>query len=409
MSSSNPDSSADRACLPLTQAGYRSFLRGFILSALPLLGLIITLNYRIDPYFLHQWDSPLLQRLSPAQPKLSPWLKTYAAYRYQPDIVFLGSSRTEIGLPVDLSFFPGKKVLNLSLSGGSIGDSLTMLRHTSFFHRPETIVWGLEYGPLFQNNNGNSDLTPDLIAHDQWYGLRRFWKHIQRTLALDMTIATMNILSGQSEQICLPIMATHGHKPSRCLVKIMADEGGTAKAFAAIMNEEEYPETPPPFAPVLEALDAAIGDYCQQGTQHRLFIQPLHALNELYWQKRSGKDMDEWKRALTAMTDKHQRQGCDIRLMDFGGINSVTAEETPQMSGRENMRYYWEHSHYSSEAGTMLLHRLFAPLQSAASPGFGVLLQPHTIERHLEQQRQARIAYCLRYPRETAKLQSKEK
>ncbi len=376
------------------------------LTALLLLTTVVTLNYRIDPYFLHQWDSPLLKRMSPAQPKLSPWIKTYAAYRYQPDVVFLGSSRTEIGLPVDLAFFPGKKVLNLSLSGGSIGDSLTMLQHTSFFHRPETIVWGLEYGPLFQNNNGNSDLTPNLIAHDQWYGLRRFWMHIKRTLAMDMSIASWNILTGQSEQICLPIMATHGHKPTRCLVKIMADEGGTAKAFAAIMNEEEYPETPPPFAPVMEALDAAIGDYCQQGTTIRLFIQPLHALNELYWQKRSGRDMDNWKRELSTMTDKRQQQGCDIRLMDFGGINPVTTEEIPQASGKE-MRYYWEHSHYSSEAGTMLMHRLFATPQAATSPDFGVLLQPDTIEQHLEQQRQARIAYCQRYPRETVKLQSK--
>ena len=96
--------------LPRTTAAtnFPIFLWTFGLTALLLLTTVVTLNYRIDPYFLHQWDSPLLKRMSPAQPKLSPWIKTYAAYRYQPDVVFLGSSRTEIGLPVDLAFFSGK-------------------------------------------------------------------------------------------------------------------------------------------------------------------------------------------------------------------------------------------------------------------------------------------------------------
>jgi len=70
------------------------------LSALLLLGTIVTLNYVVDPYFIHQWDSPLLQRLSPAQQKIMPWAKTYAAYRYRPEVVYLGSSRGEILFPL---------------------------------------------------------------------------------------------------------------------------------------------------------------------------------------------------------------------------------------------------------------------------------------------------------------------
>jgi hypothetical protein len=34
----------------------------------------------VDPYLIHQWDSPLLQRLTIAQQKIVLWGKTYAAY-----------------------------------------------------------------------------------------------------------------------------------------------------------------------------------------------------------------------------------------------------------------------------------------------------------------------------------------
>ena len=75
------------------------------LTALLLLAGVVTVNYLIDPYYLHQWDTPLLKRLSPAQQKIVPWAKTYAVYRYQPEVVYLGSSRAEIGLPTTTPLF----------------------------------------------------------------------------------------------------------------------------------------------------------------------------------------------------------------------------------------------------------------------------------------------------------------
>jgi hypothetical protein len=107
------------------------------LAALLVWSAIVSMNYVVDPYFIHQWDSPLLKRLSPAQQKIMPWAKTYAAYRYRPEVIYLGSSRTEIGLPTDAAPFAGKRVFNLAIAGASVGDAVGMLRHTSFFHRPE--------------------------------------------------------------------------------------------------------------------------------------------------------------------------------------------------------------------------------------------------------------------------------
>ena len=55
--------------------------------------------------------------------------------------------------------------------------------------------------------------------------------NMKRSLSVDMTWDTAKILTGASEQTCLPIMATFGQKTEQCLRPIMSDEGGTAKAF----------------------------------------------------------------------------------------------------------------------------------------------------------------------------------
>ena len=60
---------------------------------------VVAFNYLVDPYYTHQWDTVLLKRPSPPQQKIVPWAKTFAASRYRPEVVLLGSSRSEIGLP----------------------------------------------------------------------------------------------------------------------------------------------------------------------------------------------------------------------------------------------------------------------------------------------------------------------
>ena len=42
-------------------ATYPRYLAYLGLTVLGLLGLVVTINYQVDPYLIHQWDSPLLQ------------------------------------------------------------------------------------------------------------------------------------------------------------------------------------------------------------------------------------------------------------------------------------------------------------------------------------------------------------
>lgn len=373
------------------------------ITACTLTAGLITLNYHVDPYFIHQWNTPNLTRLSPAQQNLVPWAKTYAVYRYNPEIIFLGSSRVEIGLPVDLEFFNNKRVFNLAINGASLGDAINLLRHTSYFHRPEIVIWGLDYGWQFGLKSGNTDFKEDLVAKFPWYPIKRFLLNIKMSISMSLTLDAWKILLDISDQKCPPLLATFGHKSNQCLEFIMEEEGGASKAFDKIILGDPSGK-PGDVAGTMQALDTTTREYCNNGVVFRFFLNPVHALAELsFWGNRL-QDHEEWKRQLVNLFDRRREEGCDIRFFDFTGYNSVTSEDIPQITGRNFMHYYWEYSHYSSEAGKKILERLLDVAPSSHIEDFGVELEGNTIQRHLIDFRDKRVQYCKKHPLETRNL-----
>ncbi|EKD33731.1 MAG: hypothetical protein ACD_75C02615G0004 [uncultured bacterium] len=389
---------------PPAAGSLRSYFWTTGLAALAVLTAIAATNYLVDPYLIHQWNTELVHRPSPAQQKIMPWAKTYAAYQYRPEVVYLGSSRTEIGLPTDFPIFAGKRVFNLAISGASLGDAVNMLHHTSASHRPETVVWGLDYGWQFREKTGNTDFADGLVAKGPFYPIWRTLLNMKRSVSTAMTGETIKILFGISEQKCQSLLATYGQKSAQCLEYIMADEGGTAKAFEEVLKKREPQAGPADVPAAIRLLDRVTDDYCRQGTVFRLYLQPIHALAELSYWATQWDDLDNWKRSLVTVIDARRQQGCDIRLIDFSGFNRITTEEIPQATGRENMQHYWEQSHYRSEVGQLILKQLFARDRPEERQNFGVELTGETIERHLGDWRRKRGEYIDGHPRETGNM-----
>ena len=395
---------SDKMITRSAPGGLRRYFWTVGLTALAVLIVTVTINYMVDPYLIHQWDTKLIQRLSPAQQRIMPWAKTYAAYRYRPEVVYLGSSRTEIGLPTDLRLFADKRVFNLAISGASFGDAVNMLHHTSVFHRPEIVVWGLDYGDQFKVESGNTDFIPALVAKGPSYPIWRTFLNIKRSASMDMTGESLKVLSGLSDQKCPSLLATYGLKSSQCVEEIMRKEGGAAKAFGKVMQKNRPLPDPPDVQAAIQLLDRVTDDYCRKGTVFRFYLQPVHALAELsYWaQKREA--LDNWKRSLVTVIDERRQQGCDIRLVDFSGFNRITTEDIPQSTGKENMLYYWEHSHYRCEVGQIILEQLFHKDRLEVTGDFGVELTGETIEQHLSDFRKKRSEYITNHPCETINM-----
>jgi hypothetical protein len=378
------------------------------LTAIVVLLLVVGANYLVDPYFIHQWDTPALKRPTSAQQKILPWGKTYAALRYQPEVLLLGSSRSEIGLPADSSLLAGKRVFNLAISGASVGDAARMLRHSSHFHQPELIIWGLDYGWQFREKTGNTDFLEELEAKDDLYPWRRIVLDLKRGMSLPMVGDTLAVLSGSNEQSCLSLIAYHGFKAAPCLEVIMKNEGGTRRAFEEVLKKKAPLGAPDDTPATVTFLEETLKSSCTSGTRVRLFIQPLHALAELSYWNGLESDVEEWKRKLTGMADRLRGGGCDLALYDFSGYNRITTEQIPQQTGREIMQHYWEQSHYNGGVGEMIIAKVLHKESAKESEDFGVDLRPETVEHHLAATRLARRRYIEAHPGITAHLDQKQ-
>ena len=90
--------------------------------------------------------------------------------------------------------------------------------------------------------------------------------------------------------------------------------------------------------------------------------------------------------------------------MIFLGFNSITTEATPLVSGKPDMHYYWEVSHYRDNVGRMILARLFGG-GTPPPADFGVELTPANVDAHQAAMRAARERYRVDHAREAAYAQ----
>ncbi|MDO8033097.1 hypothetical protein O3297_06710 [Janthinobacterium sp. SUN128] len=381
----------------------RRYLAIFFACVLAALALVSAVNYRVDPYLLHQWDSPLVQRLRPTYEKLAVWGKTYAVARYRPAVVYIGNSRTEMGLPASSmrTLFDGKSVFNSAVSGASIGDAIRLAEHAARVSHVDTLVWGID-APSFSLELGSAGVEPGLTDGGPAFFARRALLNIKRGLTVDMTRDTWRILSGSYDGACLSSLALHGQRDQSCITARNHGWVGTARAFTPRL--QEFGDGLGPTEPALHAFDTSVGKLCRGGTRLRLYINPTHALtlDALYWRGKWDA-METWQRDLAQMVGRHRRLGCDVRLLDFSGFNSITSEPIPQVTGAREMRYYWEASHYRENVGRFILARLFG---GAVPPpaDFGVELTPASIAAHQAATRAARERYHAQHAEETAYL-----
>ncbi|MYN25119.1 hypothetical protein GTP69_01725 [Duganella sp. CY42W] len=377
-----------------TQTEWRDYVAIFCGLGLAVTGAVAALNYQVDPYLTHQWDTPHLQRLLPGREKLSPWGKTYALARFRPQVLYVGNSRTELGLPVQTALFGSQRVFNGALSGASLGDAAAMLRHAAAVGRLETVVWGID-APSFSMEIGNSDFDRELVAADRYYLLRRGLLNLKRAISVDMTLDSIRVLRGTFGHVCQSSLALYGQRDGRCVRDRIESLGGTSAAI--LPRVRDFARGAGPTADAMQELAANVENLCRAGTRLRLYINPTHAMTSdaLYW---AGKwpALENWQAQLTALADRHRQHGCDVQLFDFSGFNDVTTEPPPQVSGKPDMLNYWETSHYRARVGEMVLARMFA------TGDFGVELTPATLIAHQAAQRQARDRYHQLHPAETA-------
>jgi len=376
--------------------GFRRFMTVFAVAAVALVAALGITGYVVDPYQMH--SSADHARAHPGSPmdQYSAWGKTYAIWKLRPATLYLGSSRVEIGLPVKHPAFDDAVVFNAALSGGTLGDSDAMARHALAVAPVETVVLGLDFW-AFKTTAGNPDFDRTLVASDIPYGLQRFALDATKSLSSNVVMESFHTLTGSNDRICNAAVANFGQRDPACIKAVIAHGGGTRKAFERDVSgyrTSPWEANAGHAAQAMPVFERLLDRLCERSVRTRVFIQPMHALNlQAYRQRGGGPDIDDWKIRVTDATMKRRERGCDIRLFDFSGYNSITTDPVPHVSGSETLRHYWEGSHYREEIGRLMLNRMFEVQVDEVPADFGRELTPATVGAVIEQERQEERRY----------------
>jgi hypothetical protein len=98
-------------------------------------------------------------------------------------------------------------------------------------------------------------------------------------------------------------------------------------------------------------------------------------------------------------------------LWDFGDVNTITGEHLPDYGDHTLMRSYWEHTHYRTSAGDLILDRIFENHDPARRrpADFGVRLTGANIDAQVAHNREGLAAWAAENPELASKIMESAK
>lgn len=368
---------------------YEFIFTGFLLAQ----GLGISLvNLAVDPYGV--FDAPILAGFNQVKPQLDKQVRLYKAIeviRIKPKTILLGTSRTEFGLDPDNPVLgKNQPTYNLALPAANMYEARRYFEH-ALVNQPnlKTVAIGLD----FLMFNKFTENTPDYKENRLMQTHIIIEDLINSTFSIDAAIASaktikMNLLQPQEKigffypngmrNMEFYIKNIYGNVPTQVIVRQLLKEG----VFRQYDRDRVY-EISKDF---LNDLQIVVKTCQQKNLDCKLFISPSHAIQ---WEALRAVGawplFEEWKREVVKIAP----------VWDFSGYNSITTEPL-----KNEMKNYWDNSHYKKEVGDLLLHRIFQVNKKTVPEDFGVFITSENIESHLKKIRFEREKWAKNNPEE---------
>ncbi len=397
-----------------------------LIVALIWLGMVAGINALVDPFDMTRLvDRQGFNAYKPAIYNRVRLYKAFEVIRKRPQMLILGTSRTHVGLscmhPALLRL--DGPCYNLAFDGATTREMYDYLRHAQAARPLKHVILGLDN---YHASQATATTRPDfdplvLRGADIPAPLVFLTGELRLLTSLDTLLASFKTLSAQ-DQAEANWFAADGQRLGEVFFH-RAGENFMRFGPRAYYDEIDRLEvgyqtegSSTPLRKVVAAPDpdqtslAYIGRiiaFCRANRiDLHIFITPSHA-HQLEIATMTGglQSIENGKRALVRLLaeDAAQHPGqAPFPLIDFGGYSSITTEPLPALGSRDEMRFYWDSSHFKSLVGDEVLNRLFGTGSPPAD--FGIPLTDATIEAVLEKQRVEQAAYRRRFPEDIAAL-----
>lgn len=343
----------------------------FVLTALSV-GSVIGYNFYVDPYGLNEFHRERGFNYYKNQYKpFARTLKIYQSQKYNPEVIFLGTSRMEYLAP-DLTVFEnGPESFNFAQSGGTTTEMLHCARYAFDEFDVKELWYGLDFVSF-------TNLTPDLrdgfdtLKWQSWWPawaeeakIYSSWEMIEK--------GDKCIERNKKDTFGLTVKYQYNDRGSRTnnwRISMLNREGEDwlnkeydemLATYEALYNTDTLalrPNRMDAFAEVIEMTKA-------NGARPVIFIAPLHHSQfKLIQSSRAYPLFQQWLRELAATTDFYY----------FLGDNKVTRDRD----------LFWDSQHPRREMAPVLNEYITGQSQPLADD-FGMLVTEDNVEQLIEE------------------------
>jgi len=373
----------------------------------------VSFNWFMNPYGIY--NSPEIDGLNKRKPLFAGQLrlaKAWTIYKRKPDAIILGSSRSECGLdPNHPGWKNAEEVYNLAISGGNMYEALRYFQHAHALKPQKKVVLGLDFRMFnaFEKGGVGGFKDSRLVAKADGSVNPQFSIFEKIIMLASMDVLRDSIKTFKKQEKDLQYLP-NGQVSWKVNAKQNDRLGGHHKAFRFTekknMNQiwfqrpHEYEFIDPntgesTFDDLGKLLDTAYRD----NIDLRMLISPSHArLWEALHAVGLWSKFEQWKRKLVIINEQQAKKygKQPFPLWDFSGYNRYTTENIT-----ENMKWYWEASHYKQELGNIVLDSVFG---RKIADDFGVLVNTKNIDKHLAEIRIKQQQYRKYHPIDAAEV-----
>lgn len=416
----------------------KSYVGVSIGSASALLAAVALFNALIDPFAMYQLaEIQGINDYKPARFKRVRLLKAFEVRRLEPAAVILGTSRSHVGLRPTHEAWAGfdGRVYNLAFDGATTKEMYAYLLHAQAVHPLKQVVLGLDtYHPTRAPAAVRPDFDPLLLEDPStaWSWMLPIRADLRLLTSYDTLRASIQTVRSQAD--AEPSwLAPNGqrlgevffHKAGEPFMMVgprgYFEEINKREIEGKLQGRKVSPakQTEPSPASPVSSDDTSLGyirrivAFCRaERIDLRIFLTPSHAHQaEIAAAAGEGAWIEGAKRDLVSLLAEDSAQRPDeapIPLWDFSAYSTVTTEPLPAPGSRDEMKYYWDSSHFKEIVGEYVLDRLFE-ISNPHRPvpdDFGVRLTADNIESALARDRFAQERYRSSYPQDIRKIKA---
>ena len=351
---------------------YKRFLAWFLLATLVGVTCIAAMNVLVDP--AGAYPRFHLKLFDPVRYlDLDRVTKAEMARRGDWQIIILGSSRAESGMPAAHPFLTTNRACNLSFAATRFPELVAAFDFARTHNRLEHVILCLDLymfskGPGWIQDFAESRFNP---------GFNRFQYYCKQLLG--------RAASDRSWQAIRRLIRHYQPEPQET-------RGFHKHAIGANTSQHEL------FNRVLRILGAGyliqtvdpsqldlfrrlVRTCREQQIDLQIVIMPVHALDlELLYAGGRWPEFETWKRDLVKVLGEEGVEG-KFNLWDFTDYAGPPAEPIPPAGDMQSrMKYYFESSHCTPVLGGLMLDSIYG---FAGTNQFGVKLDRANVQRHL--------------------------